>query len=257
MENNDLIKEPKVEEQVQQEEVNLGTFKSVKTLKEAYDSLRKTFTQNAMELAKYKKQAESLGDDVQKTETTKTENIDKNDEKTIKNDDFSQKNQENATNFDILESDKVTTTPDNQDDADKVNTPAEVNFESAEWQQKVQNFFRDNQEARDFAKEIGKEIIQDKAVRDSVDPLGRAWIKILQRQNVRRELSEQELQDLVTKNEAIKQKIIVDYLSQLQHKKTVPTLIANNTGAEVNAKVSPHALNMDEAKELARKIFLK
>ncbi len=37
---------------------NLGTFKSVKTLKDAYDALRKSFTKNAMELAKIKKEQE-------------------------------------------------------------------------------------------------------------------------------------------------------------------------------------------------------
>ena len=55
MQNNDFNTKLKSDEHTQHDEVDLGTFKSVKTLKEAYDCLRKTFTQNAMELAKYKK----------------------------------------------------------------------------------------------------------------------------------------------------------------------------------------------------------
>ena len=49
--------EPKIEEEIINEEgADLGTFKSVKNLKDAYDSLRKVFTQKSMELAKLKKE---------------------------------------------------------------------------------------------------------------------------------------------------------------------------------------------------------
>ena len=49
------LPEFKLEEIKEDSSLPLGTFKSVKTLKEAYDSLRSCFTKNAMELAEIKK----------------------------------------------------------------------------------------------------------------------------------------------------------------------------------------------------------
>ena len=40
---------------IKEDNTDLGTFKSAKTLKEAYDNLRSCFTKNAMELAEIKK----------------------------------------------------------------------------------------------------------------------------------------------------------------------------------------------------------
>ncbi len=46
---------PSFEGELKNDGTDLGTFKSVKTLKDAYDSLRSCFTKNAMELAKMSK----------------------------------------------------------------------------------------------------------------------------------------------------------------------------------------------------------
>ena len=290
-------------ENIQQEAVDLGTFKSVKTLKEAYDNLRKTFTQNAMELAKLKKQ-NSIDTKIDDTKTNEinskpnensvktvkiqennenfrdldgentnsttiqaenTENNSKIPEQNTNNTQNLLQNLENNALFDKTteniidknnESDKVDSTPDTTiTDADKVKSPAERNFESAEWQNEVHKFFLENEDARQYAKEIGNEIMQDKAIQQSIDPLARAWIRILKKQNERNRVSDTDLEEIAVKNENIKQKVILEYLSQLR-KKGTPRLISKPS-SELNASLSPRALNMDDAKELARKIMMK
>lgn len=321
MEKSDLSSAPKIDKSGV-EDVDLGTFKSVKTLKEAYDSLRKTFTQNAMELAKYKKEAELLANFDSKSEEDLAKNIDKinvnsetknakiDDKKIVENSvkkeerHTAEENPQNAQNSSIPanfsdyttqneqlsaenstkeksendakisadletnqqknslesllksdESDKVKS-PDETTSADKVSTPAQIDFESVEWQQNVQEFFAENQDAKEFAREIGKEMMQDKDTQESKYPLQKAWIRVLQKRNASPQIDEATLTDFALKNEVVRQKIITDYLSAIQHKKSSPKLISEAIGAEFNAKKTSRALNMNEAKELARKILL-
>ncbi len=264
MQNNDFYTKPSNEENRQQDEVDLGTFKSVKTLKDAYDSLRKTFTQNAMELAKYKKNESktevneiSQNSESDDKNTKNSEKIEKNDEKTTN---FTQNSEilENATTQEIAElSDKVGSTPDtNLGEVDKVLAPTLNRFESEEWQKKVQNFFQENEDARQHANEIGRIIMQNEDVRNSADPLDKAWIKVL-KNNLVTPLDNAKIEEYILQNESIRQKIIEQYLSELQHKKSAPKVISERGGTQPNATKSPHPLSMAEAKELAKKIMIK
>jgi len=264
MQNNELYTEPSSDELQQQEEVDLGTFKSVKTLKEAYDCLRKTFTQNAMELAKYKKNEQSNNANEKSQELENADKTSENSEKSAKNDEKTQISTQNSdvernlgNNEDDKSSDKVEATPDkNTIEVDKGLTPSSTRFEGEKWQEEVKNFFVENEDARQYASEIGRIIMQNENVRNSADPLDKAWIKVLQN-STKTATSETDLEVFVMQNESIKQKIIEEYLNKLQHSKTAPKVIAERSGAQVNAQKTPHALTMAEAKELAKKIMIK
>lgn len=256
MQNNELYSKRSVE-QSQQEDVNLGTFKSVKSLKEAYDCLRKTFTQNAMELAKYKKDLEKTernpeSESVQQ-KSENVQNVSKNKENSSKISSF---NDDNTISEDNKMSDKVDSTPDNNVQMDKVKTPICSKYESEEWQNKVQQFFLENQDAMPFASEIGRIIMQDKSIQNSAEPLDKAWIKVL-KTNVAKSIDEAMLEKLALQNENIKQKIIEQYLSELQHKKSTPKVIAEKTGTQLSAGKTFQIRSMKDAKEMAKKILIK
>lgn len=253
-------------DELQPDNTDLGTFKSVKTLKDAYDCLRKSFTKNAMELSKIKKE--------QANTTQNRRNIPQNTEKQAKNDEILQKNDKNDLKTDNLngftdeilksdeplvaenQSDKVQT-PD--DVADKVsNTPAKI-WESASWNENVRNFFNNNSKAKNYVKEIGKVLVQDKVVRDSLDPLQQAWIKVLENKVDENAINNADLEEIVMKNEKIKQKVIQEYLNSLKSKKSAPAVISKtvNSGSEIIAEPKKQALSMTEAKEMAKKLLMK
>jgi len=265
MQNNDYYAEQKELENSQNKEADLGTFKSVKTLKEAYDCLRKSFTQKSMELAQLKKENDIKENFEEVNETDflskATKNInksDKNEEKIEKIEDKVSIDENSTEDLDM--SDKIENIPDDtQTSVDKVKeieAPTTSRFEGEDWQNSVQHFFLENDDARQFATEIGRIIMQDRAVRESVNPLDKAWIRVL-KNNSNPQISENEMEKFVLQNSAIKQKIIDEYLTELQHKKSAPKVIADRIGTQVNATKTPRVLNMTDAKELAKKILIK
>ena len=259
-------------EELQPDNTDLGTFKSVKTLKDAYDCLRKSFTKNAMELSKIKKE--------QQENTLKTKNAENKEEVFAKQDenatfkDKNQQNQQKSSDLNDLRAEIVNTddhksvenqesdkalTPDNEKETDKVeNTP--VNFwESADWNENVKNFFESNNKAKNYVKEIGKVLVQDKDIRTSSNPLQQAWIKVLENKINDNVINNADLEEIVMNNEKIKQKIIQEYLNELKSKKSAPAVISKTqiSGAEIVAERKNSALSMAEAKELAKKLLMK
>ena len=219
--------EPKIEEEIINEEgADLGTFKSVKNLKDAYDSLRKVFTQKSMELAKLKKEENN---------TINVENITEDKKEKL--------------------SDKEEITPD-ASEADKEQSPAKI-WENQEWSQNVKSFFENNERAKDYIKEIGQVLVQDKELSKRENPLQLAWIKVLEDKINENTVNNKDLEKIVMENEELKQKIILEYLSNLNNKKVSPLVIGKNIGAEIRAEVPKKAQSIEEAKELAKKILIK
>lgn len=253
---------------VKEDNTDLGTFKSVKTLKEAYDSLRSCFTKNAMELAEIKKnmaQNVSLEQNSEKQEElcAKSDNdcvkSIKTSENDVKNDDF------NAFKADILEnneeesaekltSDKAFVAPDN---SDKVQAPEQkVGFwDNAEWSQKVEKFFKDNPSAQKYSNEIAKELMQDKEMLSSVDPLLQAWARVLEKSSKNIDLSDEFIEKNIISNPKIKNLIIQNYLSELKTYRSAPSVIASVQGSANRASPRKNVADMAQAKELAKKLF--
>ena len=224
---------PPIEEIKGKEDVDLGTFKSVKTLKEAYDNLRKVFTKNAMELSRLKQENSNK----EKLENKDTE------------ENINQVNNENS--IESL-SDKDDT-PDNT--ADKVSTPAKF-WESEEWGENVKSFFEKNIKARAFIQEIGQVLIEDKSLETVTNPLEKAWINVLEKQVQNKTLTKYDMEQYVLNNQEIKNRIIQDYLSKLNHKQA-PSVIDKVGKTSLGAESRPHALSIEEAKEMAKKILIK
>ncbi len=269
------LPEFKVDE-LKQDNTNLGTFKSVKSLKDAYDSLRSCFTKNAMELAEIKKNMQQNNENIDKKEEvfaktdTNVSKIDQNDQNQAKNSDLNDFRQEilQSNELDIIQktkkgedilSDKVDITPD-KTILDKAESPQEVKpnvdvWENADWNSKVERFFELYPDAKVYSKELAQILVNDKTVRKSESPLTNAWIKILQNNKHEIKLDNEFISKNVLNNPKIYNLVVNDYLSKLKTNKSAPSVIANAEGARVSAEVHRTVANMAEAKELAKKFF--
>ena len=269
------LPEFKVDE-LKQDNTNLGTFKSVKSLKDAYDSLRSCFTKNAMELAEIKKNMQQNNENIDKKEEvfaktdTNVSKIDQNDQNQAKNSDLNDFRQEilQSNELDIIQktkkgedilSDKVDITPD-KTILDKAESPQEVKpnvdvWENADWNSKVERFFELYPDAKVYSKELAQILVNDKTVRKSESPLTNAWIKILQNNKHEIKLDNEFISKNVLNNPKIYNLVVNDYLSKLKTNKSAPSVIANVEGASVSAGVHKTVANMAEAKELAKKFF--
>lgn len=269
------LPEFKVDE-LKQDDTNLGTFKSVKSLKDAYDSLRSCFTKNAMELAEIKKNMQQNNENIDKKEEvfaktdTNVSKIDQNDQNQAKNSDLNDFRQEilQSNELDIIQktkkgedilSDKVDITPD-KTILDKAESPQEVKpnvdvWENADWNSKVERFFELYPDAKVYSKELAQILVNDKTVRKSESPLTNAWIKILQNNKHEIKLDNEFISKNVLNNPKIYNLVVNDYLSKLKTNKSAPSVIANVEGASVSAGVHKTVANMAEAKELAKKFF--
>lgn len=259
MQNNEYYTQNNTDNEVQQQQVDLGTFKSVKTLKEAYDCLRKAFTQNSMELAKLKKEEsvkQSLNSSLE--DETELQNEEKSAKNVEKNANFEENEAILEKNVNITTSDKEENSPDKNGMVEvKAGAPETNKFEGEEWSEYVQEFFSLNPEARDCASDIGRIIMHDKAIQNSENPLDKAWIKILLERRNSASIDDAKLEEYALKNDSIKQKIIAQYLLSLQHKKSAPRVISERVGSQVNITKTPRILSMADAKEMAKKILIK
>ena len=269
------LPEFKVDE-LKQDNTNLGTFKSVKSLKDAYDSLRSCFTKNAMELAEIKKNMQQNNENIDKKEEvfaktdTNVSKIDQNDQNQAKNSDLNDFRQEilQSNELDSIQktkkgedilSDKVDIPPD-KTILDKAESPQEVKpnvdvWENADWNSKVERFFELYPDAKVYSKELAQILVNDKTVRKSESPLTNAWIKILQNNKHEIKLDNEFISKNVLNNPKIYNLVVNDYLSKLKTNKSAPSVIANVEGASVSAGVHKTVANMAEAKELAKKFF--
>lgn len=271
MENNLPFELPEFKlEELKDDGTDLGTFKSVKTLKEAYDNLRSCFTKNAMELAQIKK------NNIQKNKNTKIEqkvfvksnensqNTLNNSEKLNKIDDLNAIRQEidnldeqdSVEKSDDLQSDKVENTPDTNV-LDKDSNPPQTKeiWENADWDNKVDEFFKYFPNAKEYSSDIAKVLVNDKAIRESDSPLSNALVKTLLNNTKNVELDEEFIEKNILNNQKIVNRIIVDYLNKVKTNKSAPSVIATVEGTTVNANTHKTASNMAEAKELAKKFF--
>ena len=99
--------------------------------------------------------------------------------------------------------------------------------------------------------------MQDKELSKRENPLQLAWIKVLEDKINENTVNNKDLEKIVMENEELKQKIILEYLSNLNNKKVSPLVIGKNIGAEIRAEVPKKAQSIEEAKELAKKILIK
>lgn len=271
---------PSFEGDLKNDGTDLGTFKSVKTLKDAYDSLRSCFTKNAMELAKMKKNMQNNDESTSKTTTepknaenkaelcaksnNTTPNGTQNEENSQKNDDLNDFRQEisSANEGEVVpkieengSSDKVEVTPD--ENLDKAQAPKITSqiWESADWNEKVNNFFEEFPDAKNHSKEIAEMLVKDKAVQSSEAPLLNSWVKILQKNEQKVDINDDFIAKSALNNQKIYNLIVNDYLNRVKTHKSAPSVIAKAEGAQYSAEVHKTVQNMAEARELAKNFF--
>ena len=99
-------------------------------------------------------------------------------------------------------------------------------------------------------------MIKNKELEQEQDPLGQAWIKVLEQKVEQNTINNEDLEEVVLKNEDLKQRIIQEYLTQLNRKRS-PSVIDKIGGTKMGAEVKPHAFSIEEAKEMAKKMLIK
>lgn len=103
------------------------------------------------------------------------------------------------------------------------------------WAEKIQTFFEQNPQAKQFANEISQVLYSDKVLACSENSLEKAYEKVkANNYKTNDELAQDTtfLENYVFNNPIVKQKIIGDYLSQIISKKSVP-LMSNFGGGNV------------------------
>ena len=132
-------------------------------------------------------------------------------------------------------------------------------FDKKEWKGYVENFLQENPRAKEYAKELSNLILQDKVIAESQNPLHNAWLKFLEQQLVNNQnyLESETNFNQVLKNNKVRDAVIKDYLKQVNSTKpNVPTFINSNNGVNFENQIKS-ATTLEEAKELAKKIFSK
>lgn len=132
-------------------------------------------------------------------------------------------------------------------------------FDKKEWKGYVENFLQENPRAKEYAKELSSLILQDKVIAESKNPLHNAWLKFLEQQLVNNQnyLESETNFNQVLKNNKVRDAVIKDYLKQVNSTKpNVPTFINSNNGVNFENQIKS-VTTLEEAKELAKKIFSK
>ncbi len=126
-----------------------------------------------------------------------------------------------------------------------------------DWQSKVSEFLEQNEEAKEYSRELSEMIIEDKDIASSDNPLEKAWITYIKR-NFRSPSKLASDSDFVDKyiknNDEIKSSIIKDYINNIDNTKA-PALIGKHSGSV--APLSPPKVPVDltEANIIARAMF--
>lgn len=192
----------------------LGKFDSVEALSKAYANLESEFTKKSQKLSQLLK-SDNLGEVAQATTNNETKQV--------------QREQP---------------------------TPEPQSVSKQAWKQQVSEFLKENPDAKQYASEITKMLMSDKTLAGMPRSLDFAYHKILAK-NFRSEADlvkdEEFLNSHIFNNEAIRQKIVKDYLQNVQTKK-VPAVIGGGNGSVgLTPQTKPH--NLKDAGDLFEKML--
>ena len=132
-------------------------------------------------------------------------------------------------------------------------------YQKEDWLTKVSTFIENNNHAKDFLNDIAKALVEDENLAKKEDALELAYSKVLKDNfKTKEELASDDnfLNDYIFNNEEIKNKIIENYLNDVQNNKTVPLMINRNGSLSVS---SPRFIpkNLKEAGRYAENILRK
>lgn len=132
-------------------------------------------------------------------------------------------------------------------------------YQKEDWLTKVSTFIENNNHAKDFLNDIAKALVEDENLAKKEDALELAYSKVLKDNfKTKEELASDDnfLNDYIFNNEEIKNKIIENYLTDVQNNKTIPLMINRNGSLSVS---SPRFIpkNLKEAGRYAENILRK
>lgn len=130
-------------------------------------------------------------------------------------------------------------------------------YEKQDWNEKVKAFLNENALAKNFTKEISEELMKDDELSKKDDALNLAFLNVLKK-NYKTEQdfinNGEFFEKYILNNEAIKTKIVEDYLNKISLNKTVP-LITNVNGTNGVLAKAFRPRNLNEAAKMAENIF--
>ena len=132
-------------------------------------------------------------------------------------------------------------------------------YKQEDWLNKVSKFIAENKNAKNYTKEIADVLINDETLAKKEDALTLAYSKVLDENfKTKEELINDSnfLNEYVFNNEQIKNKIIEDYINNLNNNKSVPLIASlNGTSSVSSPKFMPKSLT--EAGRYAEQILRK
>ena len=130
-------------------------------------------------------------------------------------------------------------------------------FEQDTWQEKVSSFLNNHADAKQFASEISQELLSNPELKTEKNALEIAWANVISKKykDPKNVLSDDKfVNDYVLSSEQIKEKIISNYIKELESKNLPPIQTASSGGTVAFAKI-PKANTLSEAKTLVEQIF--
>lgn len=130
-------------------------------------------------------------------------------------------------------------------------------YAKEDWQEKVENFFETNSNAKIYASEISEVLKTDKVIAQSENSLNLAYQKVLAskfRTNEELIKDENFLNNYILQNSEVKEKVFQEYLTNLLNKKSVP-LMMQNKGSNFTVVASSKPKSLKEAKKFAEALI--
>lgn len=193
-----------------------GKFRDAKSLVDAYNNLQVAFTKKSQQLAELIK---------------------------------------NGTNNEGVSSEIKTSEEKNIDTKNVDHTQLSPVYERSDWHEKLGSFLANHEQAKNYAKEIGAILLEDKALAKDPNSLELAWAKVMSRHYVAPDqLSGADIDKYLESHTDIKDKIISDYLNSIHTGKVVP-LISESKGSNTSVLGRPKFSNLNEAKQYVEAMF--
>ncbi len=136
-----------------------------------------------------------------------------------------------------------------------VNKTEVPRYKLENWAEELSNFFDNNPKAKEYSKEIAKQILEDESLAKKSDCLTLAWANILSKKNLNEtDLVNDEnfLENYIYNNQKIKDEIIKKYI---QEKEKAPFVMTNTKGASLNIAPKQKPSTIDEAKNIVKELF--
>ncbi len=138
----------------------------------------------------------------------------------------------------------------------KDNTDIVPEYQQQHWSERLSLFLENNPEAKNYATTIGEILLKDKVLASRPDSLDLAWKQVVKTHFVdKNNVGQQEdFYDLYVKdNESIKNRIIKEYLENVQRGNVPPLMQGGSSGIGMTTPAKPTTLA--EAKEYVVHLF--